>query len=159
MDSAYGIRYRLEHETRDPMLRWRSFPPSVSVVCNPPVQWLPYVFNNAECTVWVSDGTSLLHLYRQPTRDNAYAVFLKRRPGGQLQLGPLTFISVALSQDATMEMIAINIIGPNPFRWSQLPLYDFHHTLPRSKLDYFQCSAWKQVAIVLFPRSVFHEPA
>jgi hypothetical protein len=101
------------------MLRWRNFTPSLSVVCNPPVRWLPYVFNNAQCTVWVSDGTSLLQLYRQTTGDRVYAVLLKPRPNGQLQLGPRFFVSAALSQDAAMEMIAINIFGPSPFRWSQ----------------------------------------
>ena len=50
----------------------------------------------------------------------AYAVFLKKRPGNQVQLGPRIFVSFALSQDMAMDIIAVNLFGPSPFRWLQL---------------------------------------
>ena len=97
-----------------------NFSPNLSVTANPPVSWLPYTFVNSEVMLWVSDGNPFLRLYRLSTPTDAYAVFLKKRPGSQVQLGPRLFTSIAISQDAAMDMIAKNLFGSSPFRWSEL---------------------------------------
>ena len=97
-----------------------NFSPNLSVTANSPASWLPYTFVYSEVVLWVSDGRPLLQLYRISSPTAAYAVFLKKRPGNQVQLGPRLFISIAVSQDAAMEMIAKNIFGYSPFRWSEL---------------------------------------
>ena len=93
---------------------------NLSVTANPPVSWLPHIFINSEVVLWVTDGNPFLRLYRMSSPTTAYAVFLKKRPGGQVQLGPRLLISIAVSQDAAMDMIAQNLFGPSPFRWSEL---------------------------------------
>lgn len=95
MDSVYSFVYRAEHETNVSMFRATSFPPSLFVTANPAVRWLPYLFMNTEVMLWVTDGRDLLRLYRHSLSTSAYAVFLKKRPGNQVQLAPKIFVSFA----------------------------------------------------------------
>lgn len=120
MDSVYSVLHGGQAMISSTMQRANSFSPSLSVTANPPVRWLPHTFVNPEVVLWVTDGADFLRLYRLSSPTTAYAAFLKRRAGSQVQLGPRLFISIALSQDAAMDMIAQNLFGCSPFRWSQL---------------------------------------
>ena len=119
MDWIYNDLQREEVTVRF-MRQPTAFSSNLSVTANPPVSWLSHVFANSEVVLWVTDGNPFLRLYQVSSHTTAYAVFLKKRPGGQVQLRPRLFISIAVSQDVAMDMIAQNLFGASPCRWSEL---------------------------------------